>query len=178
MRWHQLGIRQITERAEISRTAFYDFFGSKNEVLEHLIRGLHEDLTLSLREAALDPTGSGGLDLRAIEPGLTAVAIYAERYGHQYRAFLDATAEDADLAALWDELLDEYSELIAVSIALVREREPQAPAELEPALLARTLLLSTERCFVAQQVTPETAGPTVQSLVYLWQQAVFGRPVS
>ncbi len=66
VRWHQLGIRQITERADISRTAFYDFFGSKNEVLEHLIRGLHEDLTFNLREV-LDPSGR-----RRLRPGLPA----------------------------------------------------------------------------------------------------------
>lgn len=169
VRWHQLGIRQITERAEISRTAFYDFFGSKNEVLEHLIRGLHEDLTLNLREV-LDPEGAGHLDLALLRPGLAAAAQFALRQGHVYRAFLDATSEDEPLATLWQELLAEYTGLIATSIRAAR---PDAPAGLNPDALARTLLLATERCLVAEPLTEASAQATVDALAFVWERAIF-----
>jgi AcrR family transcriptional regulator len=177
VRWHQLGIRQITERADISRTAFYDFFGSKNEVLEHLIRGLHEDLTFNLREV-LDPSGAGGFDLTHLRPGLAAAAAFAQRHGNAYRAFLDATAEDEHLAALWEELLASYTALIAASIAAERERMPAAPRDLTPEELARTLLLATERCLIAQPLSEEAAIAAVRSIVFVWERAVFDRPPS
>jgi TetR/AcrR family transcriptional regulator, ethionamide resistance regulator len=170
--WHQIGIRQITERAEISRTAFYDFFSSKNEVLEHLIRGLHEDLTFNLREV-LDPQSRGHFDLAHLRPALSAVGAYAQRHGHAYRAFLDATSEDAHLAELWSELVDVYASLIAASIAAVREADPSAPSHVDPATLGRTLMLMTERCLVADRSGVQAPG-TLDGLVYVWEQAVFG----
>lgn len=175
VRWHQLGIRQITERAAISRTAFYDFFGSKNEVLEHLIRGLHEDLTLNLREV-LDPSERGGFDLTFLRPGLAAAAAFAQRHGNAYRAFLDATAEDEHLAALWEELLAEYTALIAASIAAERARDPAAPRDVPPEHLARTLLLATERCLIAEPLSEEAAIASVRSMAFLWERAVFDEP--
>lgn len=173
VRWNQLGIRQITERADISRTAFYDFFGSKNEVLEHLIRGLHEDLTLNLREV-LDPSGAGGFDLAYLRPGLAAAAAFAQRHGNAYRAFLDATAEDEHIAALWSELLADYTALIAASIAVERERSPDAPRDVEPEILARTLLLTTERCLIAEPLSEEAAVAAVRAVAFVWERAVFG----
>jgi AcrR family transcriptional regulator len=171
--WNQLGIRQITERAEISRTAFYDFFGSKNEVLEHLIRGLYEDLTLNLREV-LDPSSAGRFDLRYLRPALDAVSAYARRHGFAYRAFLDATAEDAHLAALWGELLDAYVVLIGESIEAVREASAEAPRAVSVRSLSRTLVLMTERCLIADISGGDDPDAMVAAAVDVWERAVFG----
>lgn len=171
--WNQLGIRQITERAEISRTAFYDFFGSKNEVLEHLVRGLHEDLSLALRDL-LDPSAQGHLDLHHLRPALAAVGEYANRHGHAYRAFLDATAEDANLAGLWSELVEAYTQLIARSIEAVRAQHQAAPRAVDARELGRTLLLMTERCLIADLLDEAKSTATSDGLVDVWERAVFG----
>ena len=171
--WHQLGIRQITERAEISRTAFYDFFGSKNEVLEHLIRGLYDDLMVNLREV-FDPASAGRFDLRHLRPGLAAVDAYARRHGFAYRAFLDATGEDAHLAELWGELLEAYVVLIADAIEAIRTEQPTAPRVVDARTLSRTLLLMTERCLIADPSGDRDRDAAVVAVVDIWERSVFG----
>ena len=184
--WNQLGIRQITERADISRTAFYDFFGSKNEVLEHLVRGIYDDLTLTVREL-LDPSSAGYFDLTYLRPALEAVAVFVRRHGYAYRAFLDATGEDDGLADLWSELADAYTELVARSIDAVRASRPDAPSSVDSRALGRTLLLMTERCLIADVAHPAGGGPgggigarghagasTIDALVDVWERSVFG----
>jgi TetR/AcrR family transcriptional regulator, ethionamide resistance regulator len=169
--WHQLGIRQIAERAAISRTAFYDFFGSKNEVLEHLIRGLYEDLSGHLREA-LDPEETGTFDLRYLRPGLRTIAGFATQHGFAYRALLDAAPHDARLADLWEELIEGYTGLIASAIEAVRDAQPSAPRAIDAAAIARALVLMTERCLIldTQGQEPQTLG----ALADVWEHTVYG----
>lgn len=171
--WNQLGIRQIAERAEISRTAFYDFFSSKSEVLEHLIRGLYEELTQHLRDA-LDPRAEGRFDLTYLRPGLHAVTLFAARHGNAYRAFLDATRDDEHLAGLWDELLSAYEVLFAASIEGARAAHPAAPQVIASAPLARTLMLMTERCLVVGPLSDDTIDTTVETLAHVWESAILG----
>ncbi|MEH3053714.1 MAG: TetR/AcrR family transcriptional regulator [Patulibacter minatonensis] len=175
-RWHAIGIRQIAEHAEISRTAFYDFFGSKNEVLEHLIRGLHEDLTVSLQES-LDLGTIGRFDPQLMRPTLQAVAAYAARHGYAYRAFLEATADDAGLATFWNELLDAYARLVAAAIEGARAHDATVPNAGDARALARALILMTERCLIAELDRESDAG-TVDALVEIWVRAVFGDTAS
>ncbi|MFT4034074.1 MAG: TetR/AcrR family transcriptional regulator [Patulibacter sp.] len=172
--WHQLGIRQITERAELSRTAFYEFFSSKNEVLEQLIRGVYEELALGVREV-LDPMSRGYFDLTLVRPALAAVVRFAERHGYTYRALLDASGEDAALAQLWHELVAAFTEVVALSIDVARAEHPEAPRTASSRPTARALVLMTERCLIGGAPAPPGAdGALIDALVNIWDRAVFG----
>jgi AcrR family transcriptional regulator len=184
--WHQLGIRQIAERAEISRTAFYDFFGSKNEVLEQLISGLHQDLAQALVEqtpgaaqaAALGPALLDLVQLRAV---LSTIADYNAQHGAVYRAFLDATGEDPRLHELWDDLMGLYAELVIQAIDHARAARPSAPAAPDSAALAQVLLMTTERTMylLRRQSAdePDRRTAMLEALAQVWERSVFGGPL-
>lgn len=173
--WHQLGIRQIAERAQISRTAFYDFFGSKNEVLEHLVSGLHEDLATILMEPA--PDGSSLLDLAHLRTLLERIAEFNGRHGAIYRAFLDATGEDPRLDDLWDDLARIYSGLLVSGIDRARAEHPGAPQTPDAGALARVLLVMTERSMLMLLRSTGSVGrdEMLEALALVWERAVFGR---
>lgn len=172
--WNALGIRQITERAEISRTAFYDFFASKSEVLEHLVSGLHDELGTLLVDASTP--GDARIDLRQLPVLLERVADYFDEHGRVYQAFLDASSEDAQFEGLWDQLVGGFIDLVAHSIRHLRAEDPTIPQGPEASSLARVLLLMSERTLLllAREVPGPSARPELlQSLVTVWNRSVF-----
>lgn len=175
--WQQLGIRQIAERAQISRTAFYDFFSSKNEVLEHLVTGLHEDLTQTL----VEPVGDGRtvLDPEHLRALLARIADLTLEHGPIYRALLDAITDDRRLDELWDDLLEVYVGLIIASIEHIRVTRADVPRGPDARSLAEVLLAMTERTMLfllradpASRRRPER----LESLAIAWERTVFGAP--
>jgi AcrR family transcriptional regulator len=178
--WPQLGVRQIAERAEISRTAFYDFFGSKNEVLEQLIRGMHEDMAHVLIEQLPGDDGTLApalLDLRHLRGVLGTIAAYNHHHGPIYRAFLDATGEDPRLDDLWDDLIGIYADLVVQAIDQTRARHPNAPTVPDSRSLARVLLMMTERTMLLLLRQPAEAdgqADLLEALAQVWERAVYG----
>jgi AcrR family transcriptional regulator len=176
--WNTLGIRQIAEQAEISRTAFYDFFGSKNEVLEHLIRGLHDDLANLLTEDTDE--GRTLLDLRHLRPALARLASYNADNGAVYLAFLDATGDDPRLGSLFDELTEVYAGLLVPPIEAARARHPEAPQTPDAGELARVLLAMTERTMLLllrEGAPPIDREERLEALAQVWERAVYGGAV-
>ncbi|MDO9352701.1 MAG: TetR/AcrR family transcriptional regulator [Solirubrobacteraceae bacterium] len=176
--WNALGIRQIAERAEISRTAFYDFFASKNEVLEHLITGLHDDLATFLTEDADD--GRTLLDLVHLRTALARLAAYSAHNGAVYLAFLDATGDDPRLGSLFDELAEVYAGMLVTPIEAARESQPGAPQTPDAAELARVLLAMTERTMLLLLRPSEPAidrEERLEALAQVWERAVYGAAV-
>lgn len=176
--WHQLGIRQIAERADISRTAFYDFFGSKNEVLEQLVSGLHEDLAQVLIEPVdgNDPA----LDLAHLRVLLGRIADYNAVHGPVYRAFLDATGDDPRLDGLWDDLTRIYVELLVGAIERTRDAHVDVPRSPDSDSLARVLLVMTERTMLLLLRDAGDASrraDLLEALAQVWERAVFGGPL-
>lgn len=169
--WNALGIRQITERAEISRTAFYSFFASKNEVLEHLVSGLHDELGQLLVEGG--PADEALVDLGELPTLLSMVADYLDEHGRVYRAFLDAAAEDQRLDDLWDDLVQVFVDLVSRSIVRARDLDGGLATTPDAASLARVLLLMTERTLLLlpRDVTRRPA--TLEALGQVWQRSVF-----
>lgn len=173
--WSQLGIRELAERANLSRTAFYDFFGSKNEVLEQLILGLHRDLVRTLAEPAFSAELDAGL-VRDVRPSLDLLAGLNERYGPVYQAFLEAGAEDPQLRALWHQLLGEYREIAADSLQRIWNYRPAASRS-EALAAAEILILMTERTMLVLLSAPEPVPPQRQAemldaLAAVWHQTV------
>ncbi len=174
--WHQLGIRQIAERARISRTAFYDFFASKNEVLEHLITGLHDDLAAIVTEPV--PDGVSATDLAHLRSVLSRIADFNTKHGAVYCAFLDATGDDARLEALWHDLAGIYTKVVVAAVERARAAHPGAPATPDGEALARVLLVMTERTMLMLLRAPDgeqRRDELLEALALVWERAVFGR---
>lgn len=172
--WNALGIRQITERAAISRTAFYDFFASKNEVLEQLVNGLHDELGTLLVDTSV--ADEARIDLHQLPLLLSEVAAYFDEHGRVYQAFLDASSEDLHFEGLWDQLVSVFVDLVARSIAHMRMADPGVPQEPDATALARVLLLMTERTLLLlpRGVPGRSARPEIlRALTLVWNRSVF-----
>lgn len=181
--WSQVGIRQIAERAAISRTAFYDFFAGKNEVIEQLISGLVEELRSLLVEAARqdgrDPDEPLVVDLAQSDAIIAVAAEFFARYGAVYQAFLDGMGDDPRLNELWDDLVDVFAELFGNSLDAARAADPELPTALPSRDVAITCLLMVERSFMVQRRAsrggPESLTALVPVISAACQMAVFGR---
>lgn len=184
--WSQVGIRQIAERSAISRTAFYDFFAGKNEVIEQLVSGLVEELRSLLVEAARQPDGAAGeplvLDLRQSNVIIAVAAEFFLRYGAVYQAFLDAMGDDPHLNGLWDEIVDVFVELFAGSLDAARANDTSMPADLPSRDVALACLMMTERSFMVQRRPTRGGDEQLRALVPVisaaCQMLVFGRLVT
>lgn len=179
LRWHELGIRQIADRAEISRTAFYDFFGSKNEILEHMVRRVHGELGSSLLASSTwraDDARSPVLDLTAVRQLLRTIDAFNQSHGRIYRAFLDAARQDPEIDALWDDLVGAYVAVVTRAIDAVRLTHRSAPRSPGSDALAWVLVLMTERTVLLLGRDAIAAGRTdlLESLALVWERSVFG----
>jgi AcrR family transcriptional regulator len=172
--WHALSIRQITDRAAISRTAFYDFFRSKNDVLRHLISDLDVQLT-----TIITPSGETlVVDPTAGVPELLGVTTrFFVENGVIYRAFLDATTEDPQLDALWDEMITGYLEFVSAAIDGFRATHPAAPSEPASADLAKVLVMMTERVMLLMLRRPaEDHRAMIDALQVVWLRSIYAAP--
>jgi len=172
--WNALSIRQITDRTQISRTAFYDFFRSKNDVLRQLIQHLDIQLTAIITSGAetlvADPTAGVPRLL-----GLTT-RFFVEN-GMIYRAFLDATAEDPQLDQLWDELISGYLEFVSAAIDGFRETHPSAPTTPGSGDLAKVLVMMTERVMQLMLRRPgEDHRAMIDALQVVWLRSIYAAP--
>ncbi|MDQ8046632.1 MAG: TetR/AcrR family transcriptional regulator [Patulibacter sp.] len=182
--WPQLGIRQITERAQISRTAFYDFFGNKNEILEHLVRGVHDDLGRALVSATpwrADDERSPTLDLTRLRVLLETIAEFNVVHGAIYRAFLDAARQDPAIDDMWHDLMGAYVAVVARGIDGARAAHGAVPPPPGSEALARVLILMTERTMLLlSRFEPgdPAAGELVETLALVWERSVYGAGAS
>ena len=174
--WHALSIRQITDRAQISRTAFYDFFRSKNDVLRHLVSTLDLELT-----SYITPSGETiVVDPNAGVPELLSVTTrFFAKNGVVYRAFLDASTEDPELDALWEEMLAGYLSFVSIAIDGFRRTHPTAPSEPASCDLAKVLVMMTERVMLMMLRRPLDDHRTViDALQVVWLRSIYAAPNS
>lgn len=165
-----LTVEGITREAGVSRSAFYVYFGDKEE----LLLGALEDLISDHRER-LGKCWSASPDPRAaLGKGLLEVArIYAANSDLLGLTFETATY-DEEVRELWMAVLEE-----AIETTAGRIRELQASqliaAPLDAEALADGLVLMTERSF---QVNigrgGQPAEPAAAAVTAVWTAALFG----
>lgn len=138
---HELSVADIIAAADISRTSFYAHFGSKTAVIAEALRRTMDQVTVAVEpfhsRAAGDPE-------TAIRLSLTRWVQVASDHGALLRAVSEEWPHDAELRALWFELMETIT---AGTAAILRQarRSGEAPAGADPRRLAGCLMWGFER---------------------------------
>jgi AcrR family transcriptional regulator len=136
-----LSVEQITERAGISRTAFYDYFDDKRELLTKLIARADLPLFDEPEDRAGRPP-----EPEAIEAQIAASLKWVRQNTELFRAAVEATSYDEVVRAFWRErLVDPFIE--ATERRIKRQQtagealpiNPRAAAEVIVVMVIETL---------------------------------------
>ncbi|MEX0620728.1 MAG: TetR/AcrR family transcriptional regulator [Solirubrobacterales bacterium] len=164
-----LTVEGVTRAAGVSRSAFYVYFGDKEELLLAALEDLitdHRGRLGSCWAEADDPR-------RALEKGLYSVArAYDENSDLLGLAFETATY-DEEVREIWMTLLETVAETTAERIRAL-QLEGVIPAELDPEALAEGLVLMTERSFQVNLADGDLgADAAAAAVTKVWWAALF-----
>jgi TetR/AcrR family transcriptional regulator, ethionamide resistance regulator len=164
-----LTVEGVTRAAGVSRSAFYVYFGDKEE----LLLGALEDLMADHRDRLGSCWDDGDDPRRALEKGLYDVArTYAENADLLGLTFETATY-DEEVRDLWMALLETVSETTAGRIRDF-QRRGAIPAGLDADALAEGLVLMSERSFQVNLAEGDLgAEATAAAVTKVWWAALF-----
>jgi AcrR family transcriptional regulator len=167
-----LTVEGVTRAAGVSRSAFYVYFGDKEE----LLLGALEDLIADHRDRLGGCWAEGDDPRRALEKGLYDVArTYAENSDLLGLAFETATY-DEEVREIWMTLLETVSETTAERIHSL-QREGVIPVGLDPEALAEGLVLMSERSFQVNLADGDLGAEAAAAAVTkVWWAALFNAP--
>ena len=166
-----LSVEQIATRAGISRTAFYDYFRDKRELL---IRLIEESAAPVFREAdelvGGRPSGPGEIPFT-----IRAAMRWASGSPEIYRAGIEAAAYDEVVGRYWrEQLLDRFVEVIERRIRGQQEKGVTLPVD--PRATATALVLMVVHA-LHDHVTQDRGlddEQLVEALVTIAVRAVYG----
>lgn len=169
--WSQVGIEDVTHRAELTRTAFYRHFDDRQTLLLALL----DDVGVGL-DLIADPWERGEGEPRATLRSalLELVAVFHE-HGRLLRAIADAATQDPDVAAMYAQLGARLSASASERIAIeVTEGRSQVadPHEVGSALVWMNERYLLDRFGQAPLGDPERAA---DALTEIWLRTVYGR---
>lgn len=165
-----LTVEGITREAGVSRSAFYVYFGDKEE----LLLGALEDLIASHQNRLGNCWTEGGDPRRGVEKAIYDIArVYADNSELLGLAFETATY-DEEVRELWSVLLETIVEGTTNEIQ-TRQREGAIDSSLDAEALANGLVLMTERSFQVN-LGQDDRGPesVAAELTKVWWAALFG----
>jgi AcrR family transcriptional regulator len=170
---HQISVDDLASGAGLSRSAFYFYFASKEQVLLSLLDRLVEDQLSderdSLRDLADDPQGVWRLVLGASFERWSA-------HRGVLLATLEASAASAELRDVWSRLLARAVDRTAAAIEAERARGA-APPGVPSRDLAFCLNQMNEKVFEAIAAGAQPAvgqEATLDALVGIWLAALYG----
>jgi TetR/AcrR family transcriptional regulator, ethionamide resistance regulator len=139
----EITIDDLTAGAGISRSSFYFYFASKDDVLITLVERVVTDLR-TLTDALLERLHD---DPRAqIEQGIAATVNAWSEHRALMNAAIDAWGTVDPLRRMWSAVLERFAETTATAIQAERDRGTAPPTNASPAELATVLHLLNERC--------------------------------
>lgn len=165
-----LTVEGVTRAAGVSRSAFYVYFGDKEE----LLLGALEDLFADHRDRLGSCWSESDDPRRALEKGLYGLArTFSENSELLGLAFETATY-DEEVRELWMAMLDSVTESTADRIRAL-QRQGEISPQLDPEALAEGLVLMSERTFQVNLADGDL-GPevTAAAVTKVWWAALFG----
>ncbi len=168
-----LTIEQISQRAGISRTAFYFYFHDKRELFMRVTEGAAAQLTA---EADRWWTGEGDGAAELADALAKIVDIYRVQ-APLLRAIVEVTAVDAEIAHHWRTLMARF-----VAATRTRIEREQAAGNVDAALPAQGIAFGL--CWMTERSAYENLvqhgnladDALVDALLAIWLGAVYGRP--
>jgi AcrR family transcriptional regulator len=165
-----LTVEGVTREAGVSRSAFYVYFGDKEE----LLLGALEDLIADHRERLGKCWADGPDPAAALSRGLLEVARIYEANRDLLTLTFETATYDEEVRDLWTAVLDEVIESTADRIRSL-QGAGAVDGRLDASALADGLVLMTERSF---QVNLARGGHSAEhaaaSVASVWTAALFG----
>jgi AcrR family transcriptional regulator len=129
-----LSVEQITSRAGLRRTAFYDHFDDKRELLITLAKTRIVPIFAMSRPPVGDPVARDAIRAR-IEGGMR----FAREHPGLFRAAVEASAYDDVVAAFWhEEIVERF--VHGAEVMVRREQEAGLAPPIHPQAAARALI--------------------------------------
>ena len=170
--WSQVGIEDVTHRAELTRTAFYRHFDDRQALLLALI----DDVGVGLGLVA-DPWQRGeGDPITALRAALRELAGVYHQHGRLLCAIADAATQDPEVAALYADLGARLSAAAAQRIEIEVAEGRSAVAD--PQEVGAALVWMNERYLLDRfgQVPLGDPDRAADALAEVWLRAVYGVP--
>lgn len=165
-----LTVEGVTREAGVARSAFYVYFGDKEE----LLLGALEDLIASHQNRLGRCWQQGDDPRRDIERGIYGMArVYADNSGLIALA-AEAATYDEEVRELWSSVLETVTDGTRTEIERLQSKGAVSDA-LDPEALAEGLVLMTERSFQVHLAQGESdPNEVASSLTRVWWAALFG----
>lgn len=172
--WTDISLEDITEAAEVARTAFYRHFEDR----QHLLTAMLDDVGLELGHAAdtwIAESDDSIAELRRSLSGLTDLFV---EHGRLLQAISDTARGDAEIGALYGALADR---LVAATAARIDRdiatgrSHVRADESLE---VARALTWMNERYLLASFGRAPFSDPAavLSALTAIWISTLYGTP--
>jgi AcrR family transcriptional regulator len=169
-----ISITDLAAGAGISRSSFYFYFGSKDEVLMTLVERLTAELEGVVRAMA---AGIAEDPRAGITMGIAATAQLWREHGPVLVATSEATATSPELRAIWNATVQRFVDVNAEMIRAERRRGA-APAEGPGAQdLATSLIWLNVRSLeaVAAGTQPAASASKITAvLTEIWLRSIYG----
>lgn len=173
-----LSVGDIITAAGISRSSFYAYFPSKTAVIAEALRRVMHEVHVAVAPLRSPPEGDAEAVVRL---SLSRWVQVGRRHGALLRAVSEQWPRDAELRALWFDMLQSLAAATADVIAAAR-RAGQAPPGADPDALATCLIWGYERVLHVALVGDAAGLPdpdaVVEPLVQMMIGGVYGRPLS
>lgn len=166
----QVNIAEISNRAGVTRSAFYFYFENKAVAVLALMQGLY-DAAAEANELLIRAEGDAEERIRS---AITLLFDSVDQTPHTYRALLEARASSAVVREMWDAGRADFAGVIAGMIATERAagRAVDGP---EAGALASVLLDLNDHALERHSLG---SGPPreahVDAIAYLWLSSIYG----
>lgn len=166
----QLNVAEISNRAGVTRSAFYFYFENKAVAVLALMQGLY-DAAAEANELLIKAEGDAETRIR------TAIALLfdsVDQTPHTYRALLEARASSAAVRQMWDAGRADFAGVIAGMIGTERAagRAIDGP---DAGALASVLLDLNDHALERHSMG---SGPArdqhVEAITFIWLSTIYG----
>jgi len=169
--WSTVTVDDLTRRAGLSRTAFYQHFVDREELLITLLDELAVDVGHVADEWML---GDGTDPLTAHRHSLAALTELWVEHGRLLGAVADSASHDTQIAAAYTQVTDG---IIAATAAAIERDVANGHATVEdPEPVAQALTWMTERYLLKSFGRPPLADPATvtRTLTTIWLRTLYG----
>jgi AcrR family transcriptional regulator len=164
-----INIADISQRAGVTRSAFYFYFENKASAVAALMGEMYDESLVAAE--ALRADGTPAENIEAMVRGLFTTW---EKHEHLFRASLDARATSATVRELWDSDRESFVPVVASMIESERASGAAPPGTDATALASVLLELNDrmlERLALGGRLDREQL---VEAVVAVWLRTIYG----
>lgn len=171
-------VEALARGAGISRSSFYFYFGSKEDVVLSLLDRLAGEIDAAIAE--LDRTIADD-PIASVTAAIESSARVWRDHGPVLHAVIEAAGSHDAVRAAWHATMRRYVNAIAATIRAERARAAAPETGPSPEQLASTLVWANERLFQVSSLREPSAladEAIVPVLVEVWYRAIYARPAA